>query len=578
MTRRSDSPAKPHAKKKAAREVGLLAGGGVGDDDGWADGIWRKLLEGTHPFQYDAATDPAKRYSFLCGRGGTKTTTFRIRGIRVLTRKQRAKVLYFATTRQRAKDLMWFPLKALLQRLGFIAGEDVTFNETELRCTIHRTGSMYQLSGLQDIADADKWRGDTFDEVQFDECGALKPELVEYTVYQVIGPRVHCLGVGGTPGLNRRKLFYDVTRPGSDKHRPYRDRDRPEYADFKGFSSHHWTLEDIVALPDAADLYPELVRLWDESLDEKERNKWSDDNPIWQREYKAVWAADGTLRVFSAYKPHADDGTPWNEWDPFDGKGIVEGVAGLKVAIGKLRKMFPDFKDWRFVVPKDQGHKDPFACTPLAFSPHDPERRIWQVMSFERVGMGYGKPIAELLLGAEQVDGYIKTGSFPTTYGGVFGETGWPDGMVMDSDNALLEDLKNVYGLKTEKADKKPEYKKGAIELVNGDLTDGRIKVLKGSPLAEQLEQLQWREQENGTLIEDPAQANHSTDCLIYGRRLIAAMFESGQVAQDTKPQTTGYVDPMGLGLAPGVGLQDQGDDEESLLAPREWVEDDEGW
>lgn len=575
MTRRSSSPAKPHSRAKAVRERAVIAA--YDPDKEWAAQIWDTILKGTHPFQYDAAVDPAARYSLLCGRGATKTTTFRIRGVRTMTYKPRAKVLYFAATRQRAKDLMWFPLKDLYQRLGFEQGQDVFFNETELRCTLQRTGSMYQLSGLQDIADADKWRGDTFDEVQFDECGAIKPELLEYCIYNVIGPRVHVIGLGGTCGLSRRKIFYETTRPGSEMHRPYKDRDKPEYDGFDGWSSHRWDLEDVTRLPDAPELYPELVRLWGEALKEKARNKWSDDNPIWLREYKAVWAADNMMRVFGSFTPHKD-GQPWNEWDPFEGGQLVEGVAGLKVALGRLKKAYPEFTDWRYVVPKDQGHKDPFACNVLAFSPHDPERRIWHVMSFERVGMGYGKPIAELLIGAEEVDAYVKTGVFPTKYGGVFGALGgWPDGMVIDSDNALIEDLKNVYGIKTEKADKKPEYKRGAIELVNGDLADGRIKALKGSPLAEQLEQLQWKELDNGTLVEDPAQANHSSDTLVYGRRLIAAMFESGQVAQDEKPKTaSAYRDPMGL--APGIGTEGQGDDEEALLAPREWVEDDDGW
>ena len=81
--------------------------------------------------------------------------------------------------------------------------------------------------------------------------------------------------------------------------------------------------------------------------------------------------------------------------------------------------------------------------------------------------------------------------------------------------------------------------------------------------------------QDNGKLVEDPAQANHSSDTVVYGRRRIAAMFESGQVATDEKPNSaTPYRDPMGI--APGIGTVDQGDDEEALLAPSEWTEDDD--
>jgi hypothetical protein len=579
VTKRSRSPAKPHAKKKSTREKAIRESAPSDGGDKWADDIWKQLLDGAHPVQYDAATDPAARYSLLWGRGATKTTTFRIRGVRKLTKKRGAKVLYFASTRGRAVDLMWLPLKTLLHRLGFVEGVDVTFNESQLRCTVHRTGSMYQFSGLQDIKDADKWRGDTFDEVQFDECGSIDPDLLEYTIFQVIGPRVRCLGLGGTPGLHRRKIFYDVTRPGCDKHRPYKDRDKAEYKNFKGYSSHHLTLKQIVELPGAKKKYPALVELYELQLEEFERNQWSPDNPIRKREYDAIWAADGTLRVFDGFRAYHDETTGkfCNAWDPFDGKGLIEGIAGLKVAVAKLKQTFPEFKDWRFVVAKDMGHKDPFACTPWMFSPHDPKRRKWQVMSLEQVGM-YAKPIAELLIGAEVVDKIVKENVFPTDgkYGGVFGVTGWPDAMVMDADHATLEELKNVYGIQTTKADKKPEYKKGAIELVNGEFTDERLYVILNSPMHEQLEALQWKEQLNGVLIEDPAQANHSTDTAVYGCREVATLFESGRVATDAKPQAPqSYQDPMGLG-PPGIGSNEDADDDSALLAPSEWSEDDD--
>jgi hypothetical protein len=570
MTRRTRTPAKPHARKKAVREKAVVAP--IDPERAWADQIRTSLLEGCHPFQYDGAVDPAKRISFLVGRGGTKTTTLRVRGVVAVTSMPRIAVLYFAATRQRAKDLMWYPLKALLQKLNV----EATFNETELRCTILRTGSMYMFAGLQDVADADKWRGQTFYEVQFDECGAIRSELLEYTVYQVIGPRVIRLVLGGTPGLRRRGMFYDVTRPGSDKHRPYRDRDKDEYADFEGYSSHYWTLEEVIALPGAQTKYPELVRLWTEALEEKKRNKWSDDNPIFLREYKAIWASDGTLRVFSTFRAHLADGTPWNVWDPFDGKEPIDGVAGLRIAVAKLRELHKDLTDWRYVVIMDMGHKDPFACSVFTFSPHDPDRNIWQAMSFERVGM-YDKPIAELLLGADELDVYIKTGVFPTKYGGVFGVIGWPDALEMDSDHATLEALKNVYGVAIAKAEKKPEYKNGAIELVNGGFHDGKIKLLANGAAHQQCDQLQWKEQDNGKLVEDPAQANHSSDTVIYGRRRVAALFESGQVAQDEKSTAAvPYRDPMGLD--PGIGTSDEAAEEEALLAPSEWTEDDEDW
>jgi hypothetical protein len=158
------------------------------------------------------------------------------------------------------------------------------------------------------------------------------------------------------------------------------------------------------------------------------------------------------------------------------------------------------------------------------------------VGAFERTGM-YGKLIAELLIGAE-----LDTGK----PGGVLGVTGWPDGMIIDADQALIDELANVYGVRVAKAERKMDQKMGSIELVNGDLIEGRIKVLKGSPLDKQIRVLQWKPDEYGNPREDKAQANHSTDSLVYGRRMIANLFGSGSVASEpVKPRV--YVDPMGL-------------------------------
>jgi hypothetical protein len=82
--------------------------------------------------------------------------------------------------------------------------------------------------------------------------------------------------------------------------------------------------------------------------------------------------------------------------------------------------------------------------------------------------------------------------------------------------DALVEELSNVYGLRVTPAKKKDKH--DAIELFNGDLVDGRIKVLKGSSLEDQLLSLQWAIDDFGKLKESKAQANHSTDAAIYAR------------------------------------------------------------
>jgi hypothetical protein len=198
------------------------------------------------------------------------------------------------------------------------------------------------------------------------------------------------------------------------------------------------------------------------------------------------------------------------------------------------------------------------------------------VFAFERVEM-YAKLIAELLLGEEQVAAFLATGTFPAKPGGVFGVLGeWPDGLVMDGSETLIAELANNYGIRFVKADRKPDAKVAGIEIVNGDLVDGRIKLIKDSPLEKQIRVLQWKEDDFGQKREDKAQANHSTDCLIYGRKLIAGLFESGSVVQEVATKKAeSYSDPMGLQAEIPT---EQPDEDSELLTHQTWSDDDEEW
>jgi hypothetical protein len=534
-------PARPHENAKAARRV-------LSPDELWAGEINRRLRDDCHPDQRDAVDDPARRYTLLIGRGGTKTTTFRGRGILKITTRRRAEVLYLATTREHARELNWDKLKDANEHYGL----ELDFNESRLVASCRRTGGRYLMSGMEDDRDIERYRGKPYDEVQIDEAASHDPDRLARVVYRVIGPRLGerggCLGMAGTPGHYPRGLFYDATRPGSPLHTPFADRDK--VAKPGVWSSHAWSLADIVALPGAATKYPALVALWAEALLEKAENGWSDDNPIWRREYLGQWASDDTNNVFK-YRALVD-GLPWNQWDPFDGQKI-EGIQGLELAIAKLREM--GLTDLRYVYGGDMGTALPYALNIFAFSPRDPKRGIWHVMFLERTGM-HARPIAELHMGAPAAERAFLCHTIEPL-GGAMGITGWPDAMVMDTDLATLGELKNTYAVPYKKAEKNPHYKKGAIELTNGDLVDGRIHVIKGSPLEDQVTSLQWRENRFGHVEEDQRQASHSSDTLVYGRKEIAGLFESGAVEQDTPPAGPDAGRPVrtpDVAADPGVG------------------------
>lgn len=517
----SRARAAPHARVKAERRV-------LSPDEKWAAAIRERILADCHPKQRDAVLDPSRRYSMLVGRGGAKTTTFRARAAIKLTSIRNADLLYLAVTKDHARDLQWEPLQEMNEHYGL----ELRFLKSEMTATCKRTGGRYILDGMETDKDLEPYRGKSRHEAQIDEAASHDKLRLDYALTQILGPRLGdkggCIGIGGTPGHDLDGEFYAATRPGSKRHTPYADRSKPDYKP-RYWSSHCWSLKDVCELPNAAELYPALFQLWAEALIEKEAQGWSDENPIWMREYLGLWSADHTGRVFKFFP--VKDGIPWNLWDPF-GEVPLEGLQSLEGAIGQLHEM--GLRNLHYVYAGDMGTADPFAFNIFAFSPTDPLRRIWHVFAFERTEM-YHRQIAELIIGPESAARTLR-GEPAEPLGGLMGLTGWPDGSIMDADNATIGELKNNYGIPFVKAEREANYKKGAIELVNGDLVDGRIKVLKGSPLADQLTQLKWREDQFGRVKEDPRQANHSTDDLIYGRKMIANLFEAGVVEQEAQP------------------------------------------
>ncbi len=579
-------------------------------DEAWAADIVRRIVADCHPFQRDAVIDPAKQISLLVGRGGAKTTTKRARAIIKLVCLRKQKIGFAATSKEHARELNWDKLKDVCDAYGirtlataWSTGSgsrrhtdepDVSFLDTRMLMTCNRTGSTYLLRGVEDKRDAEKFRGFPQAEFQVDEAGSFPPQLLAYLLESCVSPRLGealalppmdetgefleslsdeirggCLVVGSTPPATLVGEFYEITREGSDRHRPYSKRDAQEFADWQGWSSHSWTLADVVALPDAELLYPALVANWETALRKKDEKQWSDDHPVWMREYLGLWSQDNTAHVFR-YRIHVD-GKPWNQWAPH-GKQYVEGLEGLRLALDALPK---DDKgkpmSWCHAFAADTGGtRDPFALNILSFSPQDHLRRIFHTFSFERMRM-HARPIAQLLLGADETNS--NGCCHPDRPQGLIGLTGWPVGQVIDGDQNLIDELANVYGVRMVKAVKQAEYKFGAVELVNGDLVDGRIQILKDSPLEKQIVVLQWKPDDFGNNREDKTQANHSTDCLIYGRRLIAHLFETGSVQQDSEKRPVAYQDPQGLGEESEEAEADWSD---SLLSGSNWDDLDE--
>lgn len=529
----------PWSATRAAKRI-------ITPDDEWARVIRMRILADAHPWQRDGIVDPHELVSFRVGRGGAKTTTKRARAIIKLTTLRNQRIGYAATSKEQARDLNWEPLKRACEAYEIRTSvtnvisktPDITFTDAQMIATCHRTGSIYKLRGVEDKRDAEKFRGFPQAEFQIDEAGSFPPELLRYLIEDCVQPRIGeafsiryldeigdqveitnggCIVMGSTPPARLVGLFYEATKPSGDMHRPYAEREERNAE----WSSHSWTLEDVVKLDDAEAKYPALWHLWLKALERKERKGWADDHPVWCREYLGRWAADFTTTVFK-FSPER------NLWKPC-GDRPLEGMPLLEAALAALPS---DVGPFRHVLTMDNGGtRDPFACNVFSFAPADTERRLFHTFCFEKMQHGV-RPVSELLVGPAATQRALN-GEASDVYDGIFGRIGWPDALEFDADDSTISELANVYGIKCRKADRRADYKFGATELVNGDLMSGRILVIDRTPLHSQLVELQWRADEYGRLKENPAQANHCTDCLIYAHRLVANLYESGAVTHE---------------------------------------------
>ena len=473
---------------------------------------WRELvdqiLSDCHKKQRWFVEDDSIRVCALVARGGGKTTAMRARFVIRMLKTNRARCCFVATSRLQAEEFMWAPLKELCESLGIAA----TFNESKLKCTFLHNGSTLRLVGADDKKSVDKLRGQPFHEVGIDESASYSDSLFDNMLNRIIIPRLGdfngTLCCFGTPGKTLRGEFYEMTRSNGDDSRLYESRELEEFAGWEKWSRHHWTMEDGAAEKQV------MRNLWSAANRNKRAKGWSDDNPVWRREYLGEWAADDTENIYK-YSIYDEDGNLFNRWEPeIDRNGFA---------------ILPEeFSDWRYSYGQDMGHSDPYALQVLAWSPSDTSKKLYHIYEFSAKKM-YARKIACLLVGEDPEDG----SKWPNLENpeGCIGVTGWPDSIVADTagmGGGVLDELKEVYGVRTIPADKKNKHDN--IELTNGDLVDGRLVVIGGSELEKQLLDLQWVINEYGQLREDKAARNDCTDALIYARREASHLMNSERV------------------------------------------------
>lgn len=271
------------------------------------------IINGCTPRQYDFVKDPSKRKTALCGRRAGKTNGIGRHLIEDTGKNPGVLAAYVALTRVSAKRILW----AELQRMCHEHGMDVKWNNSELAAEFSN-GSTIWLSGAEDAAQIEKFRGSKYIHVAIDEAASYN-QHIEPLIFEVFEPALldydGTLSLVGTPGPVCTGTFYEAT---AGKHT-------------KKWSNHRWNVFDNPHIPNA--------KAWVSNL--KEQNGWDDNNPIYRREWLGEWVKDSDSLVYK-----------------FDPKRNV---------ISKLPN-----EPMQYVVGVDLGYDDDTAVVVVGFTRHSP--------------------------------------------------------------------------------------------------------------------------------------------------------------------------------------------------------------
>jgi hypothetical protein len=488
------------------------------DGDRWkrkSEAIVAQLL----PMQRQLADDEHKRISLLTpGRTG-KTFTVRARLFKSALAKPGLNA-YIGLTKTKARQEIWegpSGIVNLCDKLGLKEKVDVTFNRQEMLFGIPKIGSVIMCGGADDLKTIETFRGGPgYEEVWIDEAKSHDADLLDVLIDDILTPRINArngvLGICGTPGSMLRGQFYDITRLNSPLSIPFGEAN--PVGDMV-WSMHRWNLAmNTTKVPDTD------LSIWEMALRLKKAKGWTDQNPTWMREYLGLWAADDTDFVYR-FRPYTDDGAEFNLWTPKPtssnpfGLPMVAKVEGGEVAI-----------KWQFAIGLDLGSTDPCALEVLAFA--EQTKRIYHVHEWYRPTLSIDA-IADAL--TEAVRLVQKYTDYPVA---IVGDTA---GMGA----TILEEVRMKTGHRVTPAVKADKL--GFVGLVNDDLVDGRLKLKRGSKVADEMAGLQW---DDSGKREHKAQPNHGCDGTLYARgAIIRFLSHTDPVADPVKTPEQAQLDEL---------------------------------
>ena len=222
-----------------------------------------------------------------------------------------------------------------------------------------------------------------------------------------------------------------------------------------GYSLHHWTVLNNPHIPKA--------RSW---LDERMlKHGWDEDNPIYLREWLGRWVrSDDSLVYKYGGSRNSYDVLPTSEYD------------------------------FNYILGLDLGFEDATAFVVCAYAEDRPE--LYVVEAYKQSHMIPSQIAAKI----QEYHAAYKIDITVADTGGL--------------GKSIVEEFRHRYGLPVRAAEKS---KKGSyIEMMNSDFQRGLIKVSPHSPIVDEWQLLQWKDDRKK---EDPRYDNHLADACLYAWR-----------------------------------------------------------
>lgn len=449
------------------------------------------ILSDLFPHQRNAILDPDRRKSVLTPRRAGKTHTAIAYALYVACLIPDCRVPIVALTLKSAKKLYWEAFKRFSERYGL----GLRLNYSEQTITL-LNGSIIFLAGAENRSDIEKLRGGAYALVVIDECKSFNLHVFNELIYEILIPATNdtsgTIMLIGTPGALLSGPFYEATCPGLKDESGFlytRDYYSPEPfwndpEQLPRWSRHHWTVRENIYAPDT----------WENFLQDKKRNRWPDDHPIWIRECLGQWVSSTETQVYALQNIVRNAGGPHQAiccWNKGQGDGFN-------------RFGLPLDQSWHYVMGMDLGYEDDFAMVVVAYSPHlDTMYQVYDFRCQHITVQAMAKKIQQVI---DVFQGKVE--AFVADQGGL--------------GKQLIESMNEMYGFFIEPAEKTQKF--DYIELLNSDLYAGKLKVLPGSDLYVEMMDLQFdlggRSKKQAIrlhrLRENPGQPNHLCDALLY--------------------------------------------------------------